>query len=241
MDQGAALVVGAGDALGGAIARRFLRSGLATVVSRRKAGPMNQLLRSFEEEGLPARGIACDARDEERVAELFDRVEQEVGPLQVCVFNIGAQHSASILDMTSRIYRQVWESAAFSGFLVGREAARRMVPRGEGTIIFTGATASIRGGAGFASFAGAKHALRALAQSMARELGPRGIHVGHVIVDGMIESEAVRQRFPDRVAALPDSAMLDPDHIAEAYWSLHVQPPDAWTFELDLRPALEKW
>ena len=143
--------------------------------------------------------------------------------------------------MTAKIYRQVWESAAFAGFVTGREAARRMAERGRGTIIFTGATASVRGGANFASFAGAKHALRALAQSMARELGPMGVNVGHIIVDGMIDSEAVRSKFPDKVYALPDGGMLDPDHIADAYWAMHAQPKDAWTFEMDIRPSVERW
>ena len=143
--------------------------------------------------------------------------------------------------MTAKIYRQVWESAAFAGFLTGREAARRMAERGRGTIIFTGATASLRGGADFASFAGAKHALRALAQSMARELGPAGIHVGHIIVDGMIDSEAVRAKFPAEADALPAGGMLDPDHIADAYWAMHAQPRDAWTFEMDIRPSVERW
>jgi NAD(P)-dependent dehydrogenase (short-subunit alcohol dehydrogenase family) len=143
--------------------------------------------------------------------------------------------------MTSKVYRQVWESAAFAGFLTGREAARRMASRGRGTIIFTGATASVRGGANFASFAGAKHALRALAQSMARELGPESIHVGHIIVDGMIDSDAVRGKFPEEVDALPPGGMLNPDHIADAYWAMHAQPRDAWTFEMDIRPSVERW
>ena len=241
MAEGAAVVVGAGDALGGAITRRFAREGLVAVPSRRKIEPLHDLARTIEAEGGRALGIPCDARSEEAVAGLFARVEEEIGPVEVCVFNAGAQHRSGILDMTARIYRQVWESAAYAGFLTGREAARRMVSRGRGTILFTGATASIRGGAGFASFAGAKHALRALAQSMARELGPRGIHVGHVVVDGMIDSEAVRTRMPDEVAALPPGGMLKADHIAEAYWALHSQPPDAWSFELDLRPSVERW
>lgn len=241
MPDGSAVVVGAGDALGGAIARRFAREGLVAVPSRRKVGPLGGLVASIEAEGGRARGVPCDARDEQSVAALFDRVEAEVAPVEACVFNAGAQHRGSVLDMTARIYRQVWESAAFGGFLVGREAARRMAPRGRGTIIFTGATASLRGGSGFASFAGAKHALRALAQSMARELGPRGLHVGHVVVDGMIDSEAVREKFPDEAAALPPDGMLDPGHVADAYWALHVQPRDAWTFEIDLRPSVERW
>ncbi len=237
----AVIVVGAGDALGGAVARRFARGGLVAVPSRRKAEPLKRLVKQIESEGGKAKGILCDARDEEAVSALFDRVESEIGPAEVVVFNTGAQHRASILDMTTRIYRQVWESAAFAGFVTAREAAKRMVKRGTGTIIFTGATASIRGGATFASFSSAKHALRALAESMARELGPAGIHVGHIIVDGMIDSEAVREKFPDQVGALPEGGLLNPDHIAEAYWSMYTQPKDAWTFEMDVRPSVEQW
>jgi len=238
---GTAIVIGAGDALGGAIARRFARGGLIAVPSRRKTKPLGELVAEIEANGGQAEGIPCDARDEEAVIGLFDRVEEEIGPVEAFVFNTGAQHRSSILDMTSKIYRQVWESAAFAGFLTGREAARRMVVRGRGTVIFTGATASMRGGANFASFAGAKHALRALAQSMARELGPEGVHVGHIIVDGMIDSEAVRSKFPDVADALPEGGMLNADHIADAYWAMHAQPRDAWTFEMDIRPAVEHW
>lgn len=238
---GAAIIIGAGDALGGAIARRFAREGLVAVPSRRKIKPLGELVARIEAEGGKAEGIPCDARDEEAVIGLFDRVENEIGPVEAFVFNTGAQHRSSILEMTTRIYRQVWESAAFAGFVTGREAARRMAERGRGTIIFTGATASVRGGANFASFASAKHALRALAQSMARELGPMGVHVGHIIVDGMIDSDAVRGKFPEEVDALPEGGMLDPDHIADAYWAMHVQPKDAWTFEMDIRPSVERW
>ena len=240
-DQGAAVVIGAGDALGGAIARRFAKGGLVAVPSRRKIQPLGELVTQIEAQGGRAEGIPCDARDEEAVIEMFDRIEADIGPVEVFVFNTGAQHRSSILDMTTRIYRQVWESATLAGFVTGREAARRMAAQGRGTIIFTGATASVRGGANFASFASAKHALRALAQSMARELGPMGVHVGHIIVDGMIDSEAVRTKFPEETDALPDGGMLDPDHIAEAYWAMHTQPKDAWTFEMDIRPSVERW
>ena len=240
-EQGAAIVMGAGDALGGAVARRFARGGLVAVPSRRKIKPLGELVAEIEAEGGRAEGVPCDARDEDAVIAMFDRVEEEIGPVEAFVFNTGAQHRSPIVDMTAKIYRQVWESAAFAGFVTGREAARRMLERGRGTIIFTGATASVRGGAEFASFAGAKHALRALAQSMARELGPKGVHVGHIIVDGMIDSEAVRSKFPEEVDAKPEGGMMDPDHIAEAYWAMHVQPKDAWTFEMDLRPSVETW
>lgn len=239
--MGAVIVIGAGDGLGAGIARAFARDGLAVAASRRKAEPLDALVRAIETEGGRAVGIACDARAEDSVAALFARAEAELGPVEAVVFNAGAWHSAPIRDMTARIYRQVWETAAFAGFLVGREAARIMVPRGRGTIIFTGATASVRGGSGFAAFAGAKFALRALAQSMARELGPQGVHVAHVIVDGQIDTDAVRGRFPDRVAALPDHGLMAPDAIAANFVMLHRQPRSAWTFEMDLRPSIEAW
>ena len=238
---GSALIMGAGDALGGALARRFASAGLVAAPCRRKEDQLDGLVRDIEAEGGAARAMGCDARDEDQVIGLFDRVEDEIGPVEVVVFNAGAQHNAPIAEMTARIYRQVWESACFGGFLTGREAARRMVPRGRGTIIFTGATASVRANPGFAAFAGAKHGLRALSQSMARELGPQGVHVAHVVIDGMIDSEAVHARFSERAAALPPDGMLNPDHIAESFHTLHAQPRDAWSWEIDLRPFSEKW
>jgi NAD(P)-dependent dehydrogenase (short-subunit alcohol dehydrogenase family) len=131
--------------------------------------------------------------------------------------------------------------ACFAGFLTGREAARAMLTRGRGTILFTGATASMRGGKGFAAFSGAKHGLRALAQSMARELGPKNIHVAHIVIDGAIDTEFVRERFPERYALKEADGILNPEHIAENYWLLHRQPRTAWTFEMDLRPYMEVW
>lgn len=238
---GVALVIGAGDALGGAIARRFAQGGMIAVPSRRKEAPLAELARQIEADGGTAHAIPCDARDEDAVIAMFDRIEGEIGEIEACVFNAGAWHNAPITEMTARIYRQVWDTACFAGFLTGREAARRMAPRGRGTILFTGATASVRGNAGFAAFAGAKFALRALAQSMARELGPLGLHVGHVVIDGRIDSEAVRQRFPDSVAEAPDDGLAAPDAIAEAFWNLHRQPRAAWTWEIDIRPWTERW
>jgi NAD(P)-dependent dehydrogenase (short-subunit alcohol dehydrogenase family) len=175
------------------------------------------------------------------VIALFDEVERDVGPVEVMVFNPGANVNFPIRDMTARVYRKVWEMACFAGFLTGREAARRMVPRGQGSILFTGATASLRGGAGFAAFAGAKHALRALAQSMARELAPQGIHVAHVVIDGVIDTPWIRENFAEMVKQRPADGLLAPAAIAENYWMLHRQPRNAWTFELDLRPFDERW
>ncbi|MBV8971730.1 MAG: SDR family NAD(P)-dependent oxidoreductase [Sphingomonadaceae bacterium] len=236
---GVALVVGAGDATGGAIARRFAREGLTAVVVRRTAAALEPLVARIAADGGRAVAMATDARDEDAMIALVDRIEAEVGPIAVAVFNVGANVPSPILAETARKYRKIWELAALGGFLTGREAARVMVPRGAGTILFTGATASLRGGAGFAAFAGAKHALRALAQSMARELGPKGIHVAHVVVDGAIDTAFIRDNFPDRYAARSHAGILDPDHIADAYWFLHTQPRDAWTHELDLRPWAE--
>ena len=172
---------------------------------------------------------------------LVEQIERDIGPIEVLVFNIGANVPCSILEETARKYFKIWEMACFSGFLNAREVARRQVARGRGTILFTGATAGLRGSAGFAAFAGAKHALRALAQSMARELGPRGIHVAHVVVDGAIDTEFIRTQFPDRYALKAQDGILNPEHIADNYWHLHQQPRDAWTFELDLRPYMETW
>lgn len=239
--QPVALVVGAGDATGGAIARRFAREGYVACVTRRTADRLQPLVDAIRASGGQAHGYGSDARNEEQVVALVQRIEVEVGPIEVLVFNIGANVPCGILDETARKYFKVWEMACFSGFLNAREVARRMVARGRGTILFTGATAGLRGSAGFAAFAGAKHALRALAQSIARELGPRGIHVAHVVVDGAIDTEFIRTQFPERYALKTEDGILNPEHIADNYWLLHRQPRDAWTFELDLRPYMEKW
>ena len=238
---GVALVVGAGDATGGAIARRFAHSGYTACVVRRDEEKLQPLVNAIRGAGGQAHGFAVDARKEEEVVALVERIEREHGAIDVFVFNIGANVPSSILDETARKYFKIWEMACFSAFLCGREVARRMAPRGRGTIIFTGATASLRGSANFAAFAGAKAALRALAQSMARELGPKNIHVAHVVVDGAIDTEFIRTNFPQRYALKDEDGILDPEHIAANYWWLHQQPRDAWTFELDLRPYSEKW
>ena len=237
----AALIVGAGDATGGAIARRFARGGYATCITRRSLDKLQPLVAQIQADGGMAHAFASDARKEEEVVALVEKIESTIGPIEVLVFNIGANVPSSVLEETARKYYKVWEMACFGGFLNGREVARRMVARGRGTILFTGATASLRGAANFAAFSGAKHALRALAQSMARELGPRGIHVAHSIIDGAIDTEFIRSNFPERYALKAQDGILNPDHIADAYWMLHSQPRDAWTHELDLRPWSEKF
>jgi NAD(P)-dependent dehydrogenase (short-subunit alcohol dehydrogenase family) len=237
--QKAILVVGAGDATGGAIARRFAREGYTACVTRRNADKLAPLVERIRAEGGSAQGFGSDARNEAEVAELFARIERDIAPVEVVVFNIGANVRFSVTETTERVYRKVWEMGALAGFLVGREAAKVMLPRGRGTILFTGATASLRGGAGFCAFAGAKHALRALAQSMARELGPKGIHVAHTVIDGAIDTAFIAENFPQRYALKDVDGILSPDAIADNYWLLHQQHRSAWTHELDLRPWLE--
>ncbi len=245
MTSPVALIIGAGDATGGAVARRFAREGYVACVTRRSLDKLQALLDQIKADGGQAYGYASDARKEEEVIALVDLIESTIGPIEVLVFNIGANAPSSVLEETARKYFKIWEMACFGGFLNGREVAKRMVTRSDSqrkqTIIFTGATASIRGSANFCAFAGAKHALRALAQSMARELGPRGIHVAHSIIDGAIDTAFIRDNFPERYQLKAQDGILNPDHIADAYLMLHNQPRDAWTQELDLRPYMEKF
>jgi len=237
-----ALIVGAGDATGGAIARRFAREGFAVCLTRRTAEKLEPLVRQIEQDGGEAHAFGSDARQEGAVAELFATIERDIGPIEVLVFNVGGNVRFPIRDTTLRVYTKVWEMCALAGFLKRAGGGPGHGSRGRGTILFTGATASVRGGAGFSAFAGGKHALRALAQSMARELGPEGIHVAHVVIDGAIDTDWTRARAPDQYEARKMTArILDPQSIAANYWMLHSQPRDAWTHELDLRPWSEPW
>jgi len=236
-----AVVIGAGDATGGAIAKRFARGGYTVCAIRRSADKLQPLIDEIRTAGGEAHGFGTDARKEDEVEALFDDIEARIGPVEVFVFNIGANVPSSVLEETARKYHKIWEMACFAGFLSARKAARCMAPRGKGTMLFTGATASLRGAANFSAFAGAKAALRALAQSLARELGPRGIHVAHVVIDGAIDTAFIRENFPERYALKDQEGILNPDHIADSYWMLHMQPRDAWTHELDLRPWMERF
>ncbi len=235
-----ALIIGAGNYLGSALARRFAKEGFHAVGTRRR-GDIDSFVKEIEDSGGKATGMHSDARKEEQVVELVERVENEIGPIEVFVFNIGGNVMFSIMDTTTRVYTKVWEMCALAGFLTGREVARRMVNRKRGTMLFTGATASVRGSNGFSAFAGGKHALRALAQSMAKELMPQNIHIAHVIIDGPIDTEWTRQRFPGMVKERPGDGLLQPDDIAETYLALHNQKRSAWTFETDVRPWVEPW
>jgi len=241
-DTKVALIIGAGDATGGAVARRFAREGYAVCLTRRSADKLKELVEEIEKDGGKAHAFGSDTRREDQVSELIETIERDIGPIEVAIYNVGGNVRFPITETTSRVYFKVWEMCAFGGFLVGREVAKRMLERERGTILFTGATASMRGGEGFSAFAGGKHALRALAQSMARELGPKGIHVAHIVIDGMIDTEFTAERFPEAYKDLhPRGGILDPDHIAENYWHLHAQPRTAWTHELDVRPWLERF
>ena len=245
------LVIGAGDATGGAVARRFAREGYTACVTRRTLEKLEPLLAQIRQAGGTAHGFGSDARKEDEVVALVEHIERNIGPIEVMVFNIGANSPSSILTETAQRYTKIWEMSCLAGFLTGREVAKRMVARADpaptqgaahkGTLIFTGASASLRGSANFAGFAGGKMALRGLAQSMARELGPRGIHVAHTIIDGAIDTHFIRSQFPERYALKEVGGILNPEHIADAYWMLHQQPRDAWTHELDLRPYMEKF
>jgi NAD(P)-dependent dehydrogenase (short-subunit alcohol dehydrogenase family) len=241
MPKNACLVVGAGDGVGAAVARAFAREGMVACLVRRPRhlAELEALAAEIGAAGGSARAFGTDARDEAQMVALYDQIEAEVGPLEVVVFNIGANVWFPVTETTSRVYTKVWEMAAFAGFLAGREAARVMTPRGRGTVIFTGATASLRGRATFSAFAGAKHALRALAQSMARELGPVGIHVAHVVVDGVIDGVFARSNFADMAERVARDEVLDPAEIARAYVYLHGQARCAWTHEMDIRPWRE--
>ncbi len=233
-------VVGAGDYIGGAIARRFAREGYHVFAGRRHGEKVAPLVAEIEAAGGACTGLSLDARQEDQVADFMRRADA-AAPLEVVVFNIGANVNFPLLDTTERVFRKVWELACYAGFLTGREAARILLPHGKGSIFFTGATASVRGGNGYSAFASAKFGLRAVAQSMARELGPRNIHVAHLVIDAGVDTEWVRQRIVARGGSLTERVLMNPASIAETYWQLHLQPRDAWTHELDLRPSGETW
>ena len=233
-------IVGAGDYIGSAIARRFAAGGYHVFAGRRNGEKLEPLVKDIRAAGNLCTGLTVDARHEDGVVD-FLRMADEAAPLELVVFNIGANVNFPVLDTTERVFRKVWELACYAGFLTGREAARRMLPHGRGSIFFTGASASMRGGNGYAAFASAKAGLRALAQSMARELGPRNIHVAHLVIDAGVDTAWVRQRIKERGGTIADRTLMDPASIAETYWQLHHQPGDAWTHELDLRPNRENW
>lgn len=232
MTKDVAVIVGVGPSLGAALARRFAQGGLEVAVAARRREALAPLA-----EEIGGRAYACDAAEEASVERLFREVTRELGAPRVAIYNAGAFAPGGILEIAPADFERCWRIGCLGGFFVGQRAARLMVAEGSGTILFTGATASLRGGARFANLAVGKFGLRALAQSMARELGPKGIHVAHVIIDGQIRSERYAHLEKER----PADGLLDPSAIAEAYWQLHTQARSAWTLELDLRPWVEKF
>jgi NAD(P)-dependent dehydrogenase (short-subunit alcohol dehydrogenase family) len=243
--QKVAMLVGAGDAIGAAVARRFAKGGYTVCICRRDGAKSQGLVDELTSAGHRIHAFSVDARQESEVQALFTNVEKEIGPIEVCLFNAGSNVNKPLIETTEKLFFKAWELACYAGFLVGREAARVMTARGRGTILFTGATASLRGGKGFAAFASAKFGRRAVAQAMARELGPKNIHVVHLIIDAGVDSAAIHARLKaasgiEAKDIAPDS-LTKTDSIAEAYWFVHQQAKDGWTHELDLRPAGEKW
>jgi NAD(P)-dependent dehydrogenase (short-subunit alcohol dehydrogenase family) len=239
-----ALLVGAGDAIGAAVARRFAADGYGVCVARRDPAKSLSVVQEIIASGGSARAVGTDVRSEEAVQALFAQVEAELGAVELCLFNAGANVKSPLIETSARLFFKAWELACYGGFLTGREAARYMLPRGRGTILFTGATASVRGGSGFVAFAAAKFGLRAVAQSMARELAPKNVHVAHLIIDGAIDSKAIHRRLSAATGVMPDLApdsLIQTSSVAEAYWALHNQSRDGWTHELDLRPYSERW
>ena len=244
-NRGVAILVGAGDAIGAAVARRFAKGGYTVCICRRDASKSQGLVAELRDAGHKIHAFSVDARQEAEVQGIFARIEKELGSIEVCLYNAGSNVNKPLLDTTEQLFFKAWELACYGGFLVGREAARVMLPRKRGTIFFTGATASVRGGQGFAAFSSAKFGLRAVAQAMARELGPKNIHVVHLLIDAGVDSEAIHQRMKAakgiEASEIPPDSLTKTSSIAEAYWFTHQQSRDGWTHELDLRPSVEKW
>jgi NAD(P)-dependent dehydrogenase (short-subunit alcohol dehydrogenase family) len=239
-----AVLVGAGDAIGASVARRFALGGYHVCIGRRDPTKSQALTAELAAKGATASAYGVDARSEAEVQALFKKIEDEIGDIEVCLFNAGSNINKPLVETGSDLFLKAWQLACLGGFLVGREAAKYMTAHGRGTILFTGATASLRGSKGFAAFASAKFGLRALTQSMARELGPKNIHVAHLIIDAAVDSPAIHQRMKARgvdAATLAPDSLTKTSSIADAYWYLHQQSRDAWTHELDLRPSVEKW
>jgi NAD(P)-dependent dehydrogenase (short-subunit alcohol dehydrogenase family) len=238
-------VIGAGDFIGAAIARRFASEGFSIFAGRRNGDKLAPLVAQIEGAGGEIVARSLDARKEDEVTAFLEDADR-AAPLEVCIFNVGANVNFPLLDTTERVFRKVWEMACYAGFIAGREAARRMLPHGRGCIFFTGATASLRGSAGYAAFASAKFGLRAVAQSAARELGPQNIHVAHLIIDAGVDTAFVRERIraqggDEALGRIVPDQLMNPESVADAYWQLYRQPRDAWTFEHEIRPYAERW
>jgi len=232
-----AAVLGVGPGLGAAVARRFAREGFAVALMARREESVAGVREEIEGAGGTALPVSADATDPASVAAAIDEVRSNLGAPEVFVYNAGAFQMGGILDLSPEKFDECFKANCAGAFYAAQQVLPAMVDAGRGTVLLTGATAALRGGARFSALAVGKFGLRALAQSMAREFGPRGIHVAHVVVDGQIDTPRVREMSPDR----EDHTMLSPDAIAETYWQLHSQDRTAWTLELDLRPAVESF
>jgi NAD(P)-dependent dehydrogenase (short-subunit alcohol dehydrogenase family) len=240
-----AAIVGAGDYIGAAIAKKFAAEGFAIFAGRRNGDKLAPLVKEVEAAGGRIFGRSLDARKEEEIAAFIGDADRHA-PLEVCVFNIGANVNFPLTETTERVFRKVWEMACYAGFLTTREAAKAMLAHGQGSIFLTGATASLRGGIGFAAFASAKFGLRAVAQAAGRELGPKNIHVAHLIIDAGVDTQFVRDRIKANegeaaLANLDPDRLMNPEAVAESYWQLYMQPRSAWSSEIEIRPFGEKW
>ncbi|HVS15658.1 MAG TPA: SDR family NAD(P)-dependent oxidoreductase [Thermoanaerobaculia bacterium] len=233
--------VGAREGLGAALCRRFAAGGLRVWAAGRTPERLAAICEEIEQSGGAATPAVTDTTSEEQVIALFDRVEREGPPLEVVLYNAGDNRPVRFTEMEAAHFERSWRVGCFGGFLVGREAAHRLGPAGRGTVIFTGASGSLRGKPAFVAFAAAKAGLRMIAQGMARELGPRGVHVVHVVIDGGIAGDRILEGFPQLVEAKGEDGLLELDAIAETYWQIHRQHRSAWTHELDLRPFKEEW
>ena len=243
MSKEIALIVGVGarEGLGASLCMRAAREGCHVVVAGRTQAKLDEIVSDIVTSGGAASAHALDVTLESDVEKLFGAVDAMDGDLDFVVYNVGNAFVHDSLTMSAEFFEQAWRTCCLGGFLTGREAGRRLAERGKGTIVFTGATASIRSRNPYMAFASGKAGLRAVASALARELGPKGVHVAHTIIDGSIDGERINSRVPDLKAKLGEEGMLKPDAIADAYWQLHRQHPSAWTFEFDLRPAIEKF
>lgn len=236
-----ALIVGVGPSrgLGGMLARRFGEGGFTVMVAGRTQDKIESVARELRLAGAEAEAVVCDVTSEASVVQLFQKVDAHGRAPDVVCYNAGNNRPHDFLSMSAEFFEDVWRVACLGGFLCGREAVGRMLPAGRGTVLFTGASASLRGKPTFAAFSAGKFGLRAVAQSMAREFGPRGIHIAHVVVDGSINGDRIRLNRPQRFEEKGEEGLLSLEGISEAYWHLHHQPKTAWTHELDLRPFKE--
>ena len=240
-----ALVLGAGDGIGRAISQRFALGGYHTVIVRRDPSKSEGFVQEMSDQGATVSVLSADIRDEDSMSDLFAKVEKDIGEIEVCIYNGGANTLAPLDKISAKLFQKVWELCCLGGFLAAREASKVMGPRGRGTIIYSGATSGIRGKEGLTAFSSAKFGLRSVAQSTAKELAPLGIHVAHIVINGGVRSADIARLYKERadidIEELDEDLFINTEGLAEAYWFLSQQPKTAWTHELDIRTYKEKW